>query len=117
MARRNSQFLGEWRITATGLWAPADLDEFAPAHITFSANRHGKLALIAIEADIDYRVVRRDGKPAVEFSWQGSDDGQPISGRGWALLGDGQIAGRLFIHQGDETSFTAKRTASKASKA
>jgi hypothetical protein len=90
------------------LWARADLDEFAPAHITFGANRRGELELVAIEADIDYRVGTREGKPAVEFSWQGSDDGQPISGRGWALLGDSQIAGRLFIHQGDETTFTAR---------
>ena len=113
MARRSNQFLGEWRITATGLWAAADLDEFVPAHITFGASRRGELALIAIEADIDYRIGERGGTRAVEFSWQGFDDGQPISGRGWALLGDGQIAGRLFIHQGDETSFTAKRTPSK----
>jgi hypothetical protein len=114
MARRNNPFLGTWRITATDLWAPADLDEFAPAHITFGANRHGELQLIAIEADIDYRVGKRDGKAAVEFSWQGSDDGQAISGRGWALLDEQQIAGRLFIHQGDETAFTAKRKPSNS---
>ena len=113
MARRTNQFLGEWRITATGLWTAADLDGFGPAHITFGASRRGELALIAIDADIDYRVEDRGGKPAVEFSWQGSDDGQPASGRGWALLGNGQIAGRLFIHHGDETAFTAKRTPSR----
>jgi hypothetical protein len=116
MARRSNQFLGKWRITATGLWAAADLDEFAPAHITFGASGGGKLSLIAIEADIDYRVGERGGKPAVEFSWEGSDDGQPISGRGWALLGEGQLAGRLFIHGGDETSFVAKRTRSTRSR-
>jgi hypothetical protein len=109
MARRRNIFRGDWRIAATDLWARADLDEFAPAYITFGANRHGELKFIAIEADIDYRVGKRDENPAVEFSWQGSDDGQPISGRGWAQFDDGQITGRLFIHQGDETTFIAKR--------
>jgi hypothetical protein len=109
-ARPSNPFRGKWRITATALWARADLDEFASAHITFGADRQGELAFVAIEADIDYRVGKRDGKPAAEFSWQGSDDGQPISGRGWALLDDHQIVGRLFIHQGDETTFTAKRS-------
>jgi hypothetical protein len=44
----------------------------------------GELNLIAIEASVDYRVGTRDGAPIAEFSWEGDDDGRPISGRGWA---------------------------------
>ena len=109
MSKGKSPFLGRWRITATDLWARQDLDELAPAHITFGPARQGEIELIAIEGDIDYRLGQRDGKPAVEFSWQGSDDGQPISGRGGAQLSDRRIDGRLFIHQGDATRFTAER--------
>jgi len=32
------------------------------------AQGHGRLGLLAIEADLDYRVVQREGLPAVEFS-------------------------------------------------
>ena len=34
------------------------------------------------------RPTTRDGKPAVEFSWEGGDgaDGTPLTGRGWAVL-------------------------------
>ena len=109
VSKGRSRFLGRWRITATDLWARRDLDELAPAHITFGPARQGELEPVAIEGDIDYRLGRRDGKPAVEFSWQGSDDGQPISGRGWAQLSDRRIDGQLFIHQGDDTRFTAER--------
>ena len=80
-----------------------------PAHITFSRDHLGELELLAIEGSVDYRLGKRDGALVAEFSWEGSDEGQPISGRGWALLADDQLAGRLFIHQGDETGFTAKR--------
>jgi hypothetical protein len=104
-----NRFLGRWRIIASDLWAREDLDEVSPAHITFSARGQGELALLVIEGDVDYRLTKRGTKPVVEFSWQGSDDGHPISGRGWAALGDGDITGRLFIHQGDDTGFTAKR--------
>ena len=80
-----------------------------PAHITFARDRRGELGLIGIGASIDYRIGKRDGSPIVEFTWEGSDEGQPTSGRGWALLTGDDLAGRLFIHQGDETEFTAKR--------
>jgi hypothetical protein len=33
----------------------------------------------------------------------------PASGRGWARVEDDTMRGKLFIHQGDESSFTAKR--------
>ena len=33
----------------------------------------------------DGRSVERDGRPAVEFSFEGSDEGDRVSGRGWAI--------------------------------
>lgn len=80
-----------------------------PAHITFGRDHLGELELLAIEASVDYRLGKGDAVPVVEFTWDGSDEGQPISGRGWAQLTGDQLVGRLFIHQGDETEFTAKR--------
>ncbi len=106
MAKSRNPFLGRWRIVASELWAPEDLDTVVPAHINFGRDRLGELELIAIGASIDYRVGKRDGSPIVEFTWED----QPVSGRGWVRLSGGdEIVGRLFIHQGDETGFTAKR--------
>ena len=36
--------------------------------------------------ELDCRDADRDGRPGVEFSWQGSDEGDDVSGRGWAAL-------------------------------
>jgi len=47
--------------------------------------------------------------PIAEFSWEGDDDGNPTSGRGWARLDGQRLVGRLFIPQGDEAEFVAKR--------
>jgi hypothetical protein len=109
MAGSGNTFLGKWRIVASEVWAREDLDAVVPAHITFSRGGLGELEFIAIGASIDYRVGKRDGAPFVEFTWEGSDEGQPISGRGWARLTGDDLTGRLFIHQGDETEFRAKR--------
>lgn len=59
---------------------------------------------------MDVRHGHRDGAPFVEFSWDGDDEGDPTSGRGWAALADdGSIEGRIFIHMGDDSAFGAVR--------
>jgi hypothetical protein len=37
-----------------------------------------------------------------EFSWQGSDEGDDVSGRGWAALNpDSTLEGHIYFHLGD----------------
>lgn len=101
-------FHGTWRIVETELWDVDALDLVQPAHITFDRDGLGELQLIAIGASIDHRVSERAGAPFVEFSWSGYDDSDPASGRGWARIEPGgALKGKLFIHQGDESSFVA----------
>ena len=116
MVGSRNPFLGKWRITVSDVWTREDLKSVVPAHITFNRHRLGELELIAISASVDYRIGKRDGTPIVEFMWEGSDEGQPVSGRGWAHLTGGNLKGQLFIHQGDETEFTAKRNPLQASR-
>ena len=102
-------FTGVWRIVDTELWNLDDLDLLEPAHLTLEPGGLGTLRLLAIDADLDYRIVERDGRPAAEFSFEGSDEGDRISGRGWAILDGEQLRGRLFFHRGDDSAFTASR--------
>jgi hypothetical protein len=63
---------------------------------------------------MDCRFDQRDGKPLVEFSWQGKDEGDDVSGRGWAVIdADGTLTGRIYVHQGDDSAFTARRAVSE----
>jgi hypothetical protein len=43
------------------------------------------------------------------------DEGDPISGRGYCTVRDGQLVGRLFQHFGDELAFSARRIKGNAS--
>jgi hypothetical protein len=57
---------------------------------------------------MDCRHGQRDGRPCIEFTWEGDDDGDPASGRGWAALeGDGSLRGHIYFHLGDDSSFRA----------
>ncbi|AMY08824.1 hypothetical protein LuPra_02030 [Luteitalea pratensis] len=102
-------FLGNWRIVETELWDLDALDVFTPARLSLSAKHEGQLAFIAVEAQLDYRVVVRDGLPAIEFSFEGFDEGDQVMGRGWAVLEGERLRGRLFFHHGDDSSFVAER--------
>ena len=62
--------------------------------------------MIAIEASLDCRY---EGK-RVEFSLFGADEYDPIAGRGWATINEaGKMGGMLYLHDGDETEFTAEK--------
>jgi hypothetical protein len=45
----------------------------------------------------------------IEWSWEGQNDNDPGSGRGWAKLDGAQLSGRFHIHLGDDSSFAAVR--------
>jgi hypothetical protein len=59
----------------------------------------------------------RQGKPAVEFTWEGQDEMDPASGRGWVVLEQEKaLKGRIHFHGGDESDFVARKRGKKSSK-
>jgi len=105
-----SPFIGSWHIVSMSTWDADYLNEEVQAFIEFSASGSGSFQFGYVQGQIDYRSTTKDGKPTVEFSWEGGDgaDGTPLTGRGWAVLEDGQLTGMFFIHQGDDSDFVAK---------
>jgi hypothetical protein len=43
------------------------------------------------------------------LSWEGGDDGDPMTGRGWAVVDGEVLCGHIFLHCGDDSAFTATR--------
>ncbi len=102
--------VGRWRIVETELWDSDALNLVAPVFIEFGEDGMGSFGFIAVQGELDCQEVTRDGRPGVEFSWEGNDDCDPASGRGWAVLEEGEsLRGRIFFHLGDDSSFTAVR--------
>jgi hypothetical protein len=55
---------------------------------------------------MDCRSGRRDGRPCVEFTWEGNDESDPASGRGRAALEeDESLRGHIYFHRGDDSGF------------
>jgi hypothetical protein len=83
MSESNS-ITGRWRITEMDNWDQEAVDLVQPGFIEFDDNGLGSLGFIVVTGELDCRDADRDGKPGVEFSWQGCDEGDDVSGRGWA---------------------------------
>jgi hypothetical protein len=102
--------VGRWRIVGMELWDQDAVDLVAPGFIECEPDATGSLGFIAIQGDLDWRDALREGRPGVEFSWEGVDQGDPASGRGWATLEpDGELPGHLYFHLGDDSGFHATR--------
>jgi hypothetical protein len=99
---------GRWRIVEMSGWDRDAIDLVEPGFIEFGGNGSGQLGFIAVHGWLDCRPAVRDGRPGVEFTWEGADEGDQVSGRGWAVLvDDNTIEGHLFFHLGDDSTFRA----------
>ena len=97
------------------LWDRDAIDILGPAFVQIGPGHDGSFRFIAVEGWLDVREINRDGVPGIEFSWEGNDESDAASGRGWATLSsDGSLTGRFFFHLGDDSGFRAIREGSDA---
>ena len=107
---------GRWLIESMDQWGKKYTDVEVPGYFDFADNNLGSFHFGYVQGDLDYRLSQRDGKPVVEFSFEGGDgaDGSPCSGRGWmALDDDDTLVGMLFFHCGDESGIELSRAEEK----
>lgn len=91
------------------LWDQEFVNAEVEGYVEFGTDGLGSFQFGYVSGDIDYREGTRDGVPCVEWSWDGQDEMDPASGRGWAVLKDSELHGRIYIHNRDESGFDATR--------
>ena len=101
-----SALIGKWRIIEMALWDSDYLDMVELAYIQFQANGLGEFKFGCVVGGLDCTLFA----DAADFTWQGSDEMDPVCGDGWAELDDdGTINGEISFHLGDESTFKARR--------
>jgi hypothetical protein len=103
-------FIGKWRITEMEVWDQDFVDLIVPGYIQFDKEKMGKFQFGAVQGHLDCRLEIIEGESRIEFSWDGEDENDPATGRGWAAIRDGKLFGRLYIHLGDDSWFKATKT-------
>ena len=108
-AKTPNPFSGRWRIVSMSQWDQDFVDEEEEGYFEFRSKEQGEFHFGYVHGQMDCRLSTKDGEPAVEWTWDGNDEMDPAQGRGWAVVkGDG-LHGMIFFHQGDESSFLAKK--------
>lgn len=72
-----------------------------PGHFTFEKDDRGDFQFGLVQGEMDCRVETGDRGSRIEFSWEGQDEMDPASGRGWAGIENGELSGRIIIHMGE----------------
>lgn len=93
-------------------WSPDAFNMVGRAFIEFAPrDNHGHFQFCCVDGFMDCEYGARDGKPCVEWSWEGADEADPVTGRGWANFGDdGLLRGCIFFHNGDNSEFVAEKS-------
>ena len=97
------------RIFAMEQGDQAFIDLVVPGYITFREDHLGEFQFGAVHGDLDYRLAPYQETERLEFSWEGENEMDQVSGRGWAIIEDGQLQGRLYLHEGDASGVTAEK--------
>lgn len=105
----DNPYMGSWRIIEMEQWDQDFIDMVMPGYISFDDKDSGEFHFGAVHGFIDYRIEPYGESQRLEFSWEGEDEMDPASGRGWALIKDEQLHGKLYFYDGDESGFVATR--------
>lgn len=111
MKKTPNPYLGRWRILEMEQWDKDFIDLTGEGHITFQQEYSGELQFGAVECDLDCRIEKVRDKERIAFSFVGEDEGDEVTGRGWAVLESGdRLRGRIYFHYGDQSGFLAERS-------
>jgi hypothetical protein len=108
MSKAAPTIVGKWRITGMSTWDRAYIDLVEPGFITFATRELGEMAFGVVTATLD--CAFNAAKSDVSFEFTGGDEGDEISGEGWAELKEpNKIRGEIEFHNGDDTTFEGRR--------
>ncbi len=94
---------GRWRIVEMDLWDLDAIDLVGPGFIEFGGDDTGGFGFIAVQGWMDCRHGERDGRPCVEFTWEGNEK----------EIGSAAVGGRRrmkTVRSGDTSTSTSAMT-------
>jgi hypothetical protein len=106
-------YAGTRKNTEMDQWDMDYIDMESPGCIVIDKTGQGNIHFGAVEVRIDCRTEPSGAGDRLGFSFEGNDECDPVSGRGWAMVDGEEMIGHIFFHLGDESGFKAKRRNAK----
>ncbi|MGD2249044.1 MAG: hypothetical protein PVF58_11615 [Candidatus Methanofastidiosia archaeon] len=103
-------FTGVWHIYEMEMWDRDYFNMEVQAYIKIRPNRLGNFQFGLVSGEIDGKIVTYPDGDRFEFTWEGCDEGDPLSGSGWIKMKEEDvIEGEFRIHLGNDSTFSAQR--------
>jgi hypothetical protein len=109
------EFVGRWRIVEMEQWDKDFIDMIVPGFFEFRKDGTGEFQFGCVNGQMDCRAEKCDSQTRLSFSWEGNDECDPASGRGWAEIEGNTLSGHIYVHGGDDSSFKAQRQKPRSS--
>ncbi len=98
---------GTWHIYEMETWDEDYFNEEVQAYINIKRDQCGEFQFGYVTG---YFEGELESKKRLVFSFEGEDENDPCSGRGYIeLVDENKAKGKFYIHQGDSSEFSAKR--------
>ena len=108
--RTDHPFVGTWHITEMELWDEDYLNMECRAFLEIRPDDSGEFQFGLVRGMIDGYLEGEPPEQRFAFTWDGSDEMDPVSGSGWMRLrSTDEVRGLIKIHLADRSTFTARR--------
>ncbi len=107
---KDMSFTGTWHIYEMEQWDEDYFNMDVQAYIEIKPDNHGLFQFGLVCGDIDGRIIDYSDEKRFDFTWDGNDECDHASGSGWVIIKEiDMIEGEFRIHNGDSSTFLAKR--------
>ena len=96
---------GTYEIVEMELWDKKDIDLVKPGYFRITGST-GEFHFICVDGQMDIRKCKAGN---YKFSWDGNDECDSACGSGEFAYNGDTLTGRIYIHNGDDSSFVAKK--------
>jgi hypothetical protein len=108
--RAKHPFVGTWHITEMEMWDADYMHMERQAYVEIEPGDHGSFQFGLVCGELHGYLEEEGPTQRFAFTWEGNDEMDPASGSGWMRLEtEDTAAGRIAIHRGDHSRFTARR--------
>ena len=104
------KFLGTWNISKMDEWDEDYLHMETQAYIKIDRRGYGEFQFGLVRAGIHGEMEEFGGEKRFSFTFEGSDEGELLSGDGWLkVVDENSLQGYIRFHSGDSSLLKAER--------
>ena len=107
------KYEGIWHIKKMSNWDEDFYNMEVQAYLNIKSHSSGEFQFGLVSGQIDGEYVKYPDGNRFEFSWQGMDECEEVSGSGWLKIENDIMEGNICFFQGDTSTFLAHRFSTK----